>query len=346
MGSDERQTAGALIERLTSRPQGFNLFQAISLLERAQPQAAPVGRGLHQDEAVHLKAIVSLGFQASDVGKISEGSVTGEPYTLESPVLSLAGAQGPLPLPFTELALERRAARDHATLEFLDIFNHRFLSFLYRGRKKHHLGLNWEPHGNSALANCLDFLSALGLAAGARSPQGDTAWLRHAGLMGAAPRSLPGLTAMLGDRLGVAVRATPFRGAWYKLADAEWTRLGKANPAAARLGRTAVLGKRAWYQSAGLRLEFTGLSLARLKTLLPGGSEHPLVRWLIDRYVQQETEIELVLRPALRERRPAVLSAAGGLQLGWTAWLQSSRNAAREGVPVRLKLATSGASAG
>jgi type VI secretion system protein ImpH len=346
MGTDERPTAGALIDRLASKPQGFNLFQAISLLERAAPQAKPVGRGTGRDEAVRLSAVVSLGFQPSDVGKISPGSVTGEPFTLESPVLSLAGAQGPLPLPFTEMVLERRAARDHATSEFLDIFNHRFLSFLYRGRKKHHLGLNWEPQGRtSSLAGCLDSLSALGLAAGAQSPRGDTAWLRHAGLMGAAPRSLQGLIAMLGDRLGVTVRATSFRGAWYRLAESEWTRLGAAKHAATRLGHSAVLGRRAWYQSAGLQIDFSGLSLARLRAFLPGGADHSLVKWLIDRYVQQEMQIELVLHPATREIKSAVLGAQGGLQLGWTAWLRSGRDSGHNTTPARVALATSGAAA-
>ena len=78
------------------------------------------------------------------------------PDLLREAALSLAGAQGPLPLPFTEMVLERRAARDRATGEFLDIFNHRFLSFLYRGRKKHHIGLNWAATESSSLAGVLE----------------------------------------------------------------------------------------------------------------------------------------------------------------------------------------------
>jgi hypothetical protein len=40
MGTDERPPAGTLIERLLSRPQSFNLFQAISLLERVAAHEA------------------------------------------------------------------------------------------------------------------------------------------------------------------------------------------------------------------------------------------------------------------------------------------------------------------
>src|SRR3954466_4097718 len=130
MGTDERAPAGALVEKLVDQPQGFNLFQAISLLERSRPERGAVGMGVGRDEAVRLSSIVSLGFQASDVSKVSVSDDPNEPGRLWTSVLSLAGAQGPLPLPFTELVLERSAARDHATADFLDIFNHRFLAFL------------------------------------------------------------------------------------------------------------------------------------------------------------------------------------------------------------------------
>jgi type VI secretion system protein ImpH len=337
MGTDERPPTGALIDQLIDRPQGFNLFQAISLLERAVPEAAPIGQGTGRDEALRLAAVVSLGFQPSDVAGVAEGSVTGERFTLNSPVMSLAGAQGPLPLPFTEMVLERRAARDRATGEFLDIFNHRFLSFLYRGRKKHHIGLNWAATEGSSLAGVLDSLSALGLAAGAQAPAGETSWLRHAGLMGGAPRSLTGLIALLTDRLGVTVAGHQFHGSWQRLAQHELCRLG-ARRNGPRLGQSAVLGRRAWHQSAGVQIEFSGLRLSRLARFLPGGADHALARWLIERYVQQEMRVELVLRPAARDVGRATLGGKEGLRLGWTSWLRTAGGGDAAVSPTRLAL--------
>jgi len=344
MGTDERPPAGTLIGRLQDRPQGFNLFQAISLLERAAAHAAPVGEGANQPEAVRLGAVVSLGFQPSDVASVSERPPTGEAYMLRSPVMSLAGAQGPLPMPFTELVLERKAARDSATADFLDIFNHRLLSFLYRGRKKHHMGLNWASPEASSLASSLDSLSALGLAAGARGANGESSWLRHAGLMGAAPRSLMGLFALLGDRLGIRVRGSQFQGAWQQLEPRELTRLGGRGRGVSRLGRSAVLGRRAWYQSAGIRLEFSELPMARLRQFLPGAREHALVRWLVSRYVQQELQVQLVLSPAARDVRRSTLGTAGEMRLGWTSWLATAA-AIVPRTPARLRLGMGGGQA-
>jgi type VI secretion system protein ImpH len=339
MGTDERPPAGALVERLVSRPQGFNLFQAISLLERASPHLAPVGKGEGQTESVRLSSIVSLGFQPSDVSKVSPDPQGGEAHMLATAVMSLAGAHGPLPVPFTEMVLERTAARDHATADFLDIFNHRFLAFLYRSRKKHHMGLNGQVPQSSALAACLDALSALGLKAGVRAPQGEAAWLRHAGLLGGAPRSMTGLLAMLSDRLGVTARGRQFCGGWRDLEPRDVARLSaRATPRGPRLGRSAVLGKRVWDQSANIRIELSGLSLRRLARLLRGGEEYELMKWMIRRYLQQDVGVEMVLQLDAWALKPSLLTQDEPLRLGWTSWLVSGTSQLGAVAPARFKL--------
>lgn len=339
MGTDERPPAGALVERLVNRPQGFNLFQAVSLLERASPDLAPVGRGDGETESVRLSSVVSLGFQPSDVSKVSLSPQGGEAYTLSTAVMSLAGAHGPLPLPFTESVLERTAARDHATADFLDIFNHRFLAFLYRSRKKHHIGLNWQSPQTSPLAACLDSLSALGLKAGLRAPLGEAAWLRHAGLLGGAPRSMTGLLAMLSDRLGVSASGRQFCGGWRNLEPRDIARLSARAPSRGpRLGRSAVLGKRVWDQSAGITLELSGLTLRRLRRLLKGGEEHELLKWMVRRYLQQDVGVEMALHVESRELKPSTLGQKEPLRLGWTSWLVSGAPCAGMVAPARFKL--------
>jgi type VI secretion system protein ImpH len=339
MGTDERPPVGALVEKLVAQPQGFNLFQAISLLERSLPERAPVGTGDGRDESVRLRSIVSLAFQASDVGKVSIADKPGEPAYLSTAVLSLAGAHGPLPVPFTEMVLERTAARDHATADFLDIFNQRFLAFLYRSRKKHHMGLNWVSAQSSAMAACLDSVSALGLKAGVRAPGGEVTWLRHAGLLGGAPRSMTGLLAMLSDRLGLSAEGAQFCGAWRHLERRDVARLStRAGHRAPRLGRSAVLGKRVWDQSASIRVVLSGLSLQRLRRLLRGGDEHELLKWMIRRYLQQDVGVELVLQLDNREPLPTVLTQKEPMRLGWTSWIVGSSRSAAGLPPARFKL--------
>jgi type VI secretion system protein ImpH len=210
--------------------------------------------------------------------------------------------------------------------------------------------LNWRDPQDSALAGSLDALSALGLRAGVRGPGGVTPWLRHAGLLGGAPRSMTGLLALLGDRLGLRVRGSQFRGEWRDLEPSDLSRLGVRGAAAPRLGQTAVLGRRAWYQGAGIIVEFSHLALARLRKLQPGGEEHELVKWLIDRYVQQEMGVTLVLGVDAAKVQPLKLAwpRAGDAhnagvtapRLGWTTWLAGGppHSKTRHLPPVRLRL--------
>ncbi|MFL9902095.1 type VI secretion system baseplate subunit TssG [Paraburkholderia fungorum] len=340
MGADDRLPAAALIAQLIANPQGFDLFQAISLLERAEPEARPLGRGNGAGEAVRLSGFVSLAFEPSDVRSVRRGepprhasAQEREPhdaprahdaqrpaYTLSTPVLTLAGANGPLPIPFTELVLEGRAQRDSATADFLDIFNHRFLSFLYRSRKKHAPGLNWRSPHASALAACLDALGNLGLRGALRGPHDERLWMRHAGLLSAAPRSMTGLLALLSDRLGMPVRGVQFVGGWREIDKTDSLRLARVGSRAPRLGGLSMLGRRAWDQAAGIRIEFADLSRHRFTALLPGGRDHALAQWLIHCYAQQDFDVEFVLKLA-PQRVSCALGGPHAARLGWTSWV-------------------------
>lgn len=344
MGADDGLPVAALIDDLLAHPQRFDLFQAISLLERAAPGARPLGHGDGAGEAIRLSGFVSLAFEPSDVRAVTASdAVDGAhgadvahgaaqvAYTLSTPVLTLAGANGPLPLPFAEMLLQRRAARDHATADLLDIFNHRFLSFLYRSRKKHAWALNGLAPDASTLAACLDALSHLGVRSGVRGPRGERLWLRHAGLLGGAPRSMSGLLALLSDRLGLDVRGAQFVGTWREIDARDSLRVGTA---ASRLGAGQMLGRRVWDQGGGIRIEFANLSRAAFASLLPHGPNHELAAWLIGRYVQQDFDVQLVLCLA-PQAVSCALGGPGAARLGWTSWLGGAGAAP---APVRLSM--------
>ncbi|PLY99966.1 type VI secretion system baseplate subunit TssG [Burkholderia sp. WAC0059] len=346
MGADGRLPAAALIRELVARPQRFDLFQAISLLERIGPR--PLGHGDGSGETVRLRGRVSLAFEASDVCRVREISPPDDAaescrYILETSVLTLAGANGPLPMPFTELVLARRSARDYATADLLDIFNHRFLAFLYRGRKKHVLALDAGAPESSALVACLDALGGLGLRSGARDPHGGRLWISHAGLFGGTPRSMAGLLALLSDRLGLKVRGTQFVGCWREVDARDTLCAGTAlrESGASRLGGRQVLGRRVWDQAGGIRLNFDDLSPAAFESLLPGGAAHALTAWLVDRYLPQALEVQCVLH-RVSPIPACVLGGVSPVRLGWTSWL-ASRSAAsgcayRASAQVRIAL--------
>ena len=66
-----------LVDLLRAQPQGFDLFQALSLLERSYEggRQRPIGSSVGMDETVRLAAQVDLSFAASDISSVEEGMV-------------------------------------------------------------------------------------------------------------------------------------------------------------------------------------------------------------------------------------------------------------------------------
>ncbi|RJF92853.1 type VI secretion system baseplate subunit TssG [Noviherbaspirillum saxi] len=329
---------------LRESPHDFDLFQAISILERSEPAREPVGTSLGIDEAVRLASQVDLAFAPSDISSVADSDRPGPPLTLKSSAFSLAGAQGSLPMPFTEMIMERRRMRDHAGLDFLDIFNQRLLGFFYRGRRKHHLALSAGDVADAPLVRSLDALSGLGRMEDARGPNGELAWLRHAGVQGAAPRSMASLLAVVRDRLGVHFSGRQFVGGWNALATQEQACLhDRKRPfgAQSRLGMGACLGARAWDQGAGMELSTLPLDTALFSSLLPGGEASALLGWLVARHLQRD--IQVVVRLDLKSQPSTRLGHVDPLapRLGLSAWLCSpagnSPHSVADRAPVRYQ---------
>ena len=61
-----------LIDQLRQAPQSFNLFQALSILERSEPARAALGTSVGLDESVRLVAQIGMGFAPSDLASLAD----------------------------------------------------------------------------------------------------------------------------------------------------------------------------------------------------------------------------------------------------------------------------------
>ena len=321
-----------LIARLLADPHGFELFQALHLLERSAGGRALLGTSVGRDEAIELRADPSLAFASSDITSIERTGAhdsQGAPFRVVSPAMALAGAQGPLPVAFTELLLERQRRRDPSGLAFLDIFNQRTLAFLYRSRVKHRLSLQSTPPAESPVARLIDALSGLEMSNARHAPAELRPWLRHAALQAAAPRSMASMQSLLIDGMGLAVQGQSFRGAWIHLPAGERAVLGRSRQPGhqpLRLGLQGSLGTKAWDQAAAIECRVPELSRAALDDLLPGRPAHRRLSRLIEHHVQSRLRVEItaVLPENATRRCPLGQGAAPpGVQarLGHTSWL-------------------------
>ncbi len=86
-------------------------------------------------EPVVIKADVDLHFAPTEVASFTDEQ---SPPELRVAFYGLFGPSGALPHHYTQLIVDRCRNRDYALRDFLDMFNHRLLSFFYRGWEKNH----------------------------------------------------------------------------------------------------------------------------------------------------------------------------------------------------------------
>lgn len=305
----------SVAEGLFRQGQRFDFYQAVRLLESLYPAKAPPGQSLDPDqEVVRFSSRVNLAFPANDLARAERPPAPGEPARMEVNFLGLAGEIGPLPRHITERVLDRRQKGDHALADFLDLFNHRLITFLYRSRKKVHPVLDNRSPEDGRLAASLFSLIGLGTPGlRDRTEVHDRALLLYTGLMTGLPRTQVGLERMLAHYMGAEVEIEPFQGAWLTLDADQNTSLGRQNHA---LGKSTFLGTRVWDQQASFTVRVGPLSLERYLDFCPTGEGFRVVGALTRLYVGEGTDFKI--RPSLRpeEVRPARLGLAPKVFLG------------------------------
>lgn len=248
--------------------------------------------------------------------------------------LGLAGHLGPLPAPYTELIMDRSWQQDTAFRDFLDIFNHRLISLLYRVRKHHHIGLDVVAPERSHVASYLYALSGMGTK-GLQDCMDvdDRALLRYTGLLTQKPRSAIGLEAMLHDYFRLPVHVGQFVGCWRPLEAHQTTRIATSadrppapgrRPIQAqnnRLGDNVVLGSHVWQQNGHFDVHLGPLSLPQFLDFLPQGSAYRALSELTRFYVNRNADFNAVLTLKPEDAPVSRLGSLVGPRLGWTSWL-------------------------
>ncbi|MGJ7517118.1 type VI secretion system baseplate subunit TssG [Pseudomonas baetica] len=332
--SRHASVALSLSQRLRRDPQAFELLQALLLLEREHPQAASLGSGsAPQAEALHLRGPLTPLFAASQVESLSQAP--GERPVLSTPVFGLGGPDGPLPYAYQEWLQQRARVRDHAPAEFLDLFQHRLLSLLYKVMRKHRIAVGFTPPGASAVHGQLRALTGLlPKALQERQAIPDSAVLACTALFADGRRSLAGFAAIVREQFELPVHLHAYVGAWRDIPPASRSRLqpGGRN---LQLGRSAVAGTRVWDEHAGIRLTLGPLNSAQAARFLPDGEAHPALASLGALYFGPDLDITLVL--LVRGAGPLKLGRDTAPMLSWNGGLHRQASLAVQRIETRLR---------
>ena len=318
---------GAVAEVLGEEAPSFAFFQAVRLLERMQPERAPVGDfGDPAGEVVRFTAHTSMAFPPSEIREVElrdDG-----PARMIVNFMGLTGPSGALPLHYTQLVSDRTRARDTALRDFLDIFHHRIVSLFYRAWAQYR-SASAVVDGHNTDRTRHHLLDLIGLGTAGISDRLELPvdpLLAYTGLLGSHARSAIALESLLSDYFDVPVQVEQFVGGWYALDLPTQCALGDDWCESTQLGLGAVVGDEVWDQQARVRIRLGPLSRRQYDEFLPGAPGHAELSGLVKFFAGDQFDFELQLILARDEVPGCVLGdpAVPAPTLGWCSWLQTA----------------------
>jgi type VI secretion system protein ImpH len=303
----------------------FGFFQAVRLLERLNPERAPVGRFVDPaDEVVRFGVQPSIAFPPSEIQALELRSE--DAARMDVALMGLTGPLGVLPHHYTLLVAERARDRDGGLRAFLDLFHHRALSLFYRAWERHRVTVAHEKAEDRLRAHVLDIVG-MGLEGMQRRlPFDDDVLVSYAGLFALQQRGAVALEQLLEDYFDVAVEIEQFVGGWYPVPASDLCAVGEELGAATQLGRGAVVGDEVWDQQMRVRVRLGPLSKRQYDRFLPTGDAYEPLRALLRFFAHDQFDFEVQLILARDDVPGLVLGADDGSAepLGWSTWIRTA----------------------
>lgn len=313
-------------ERLMADPTGFGFFQAIRLLERANPQQSPIGEYADPaDEVVRFSVPPTIAFPASEIQSLTEQDEG--PVKMAVNFLGLTGPQGVLPYHYTQMVADRLREKDPTMRDFFDLFHHRMISLFYRAWEKYRFPVAFERNQNDRLTQHIGELIGLGF-----DRPDEQRWVRretllfYAGLVASRQRSALALQEMLEHHFKVPVEVQQFIGAWYPLGEEVQLFLDdNPPPGTAALGEGTPIGDEMWDQQARVRLRLGPLTRTQYEDFLPRGKAYKVIREMTHFFGGDGVDFELQLVLSRNDVPAPELGSdsSEGLPLAWGTWLRT-----------------------
>ncbi|MFV9615101.1 MAG: type VI secretion system baseplate subunit TssG [Gammaproteobacteria bacterium] len=339
----------SITRKLTEAPYEYPFLQAVRLLERSavfekentQSSIAtnPVARFTPPNgESLRFSINQSLAFPSSEIKNINrvDNKSSFSQWQVVVNFMGLTGSMGVLPFHYTELVLKRQKQKDETMGHFFDLFNHRTLSLFFQASVKYNLPLQFERnHLHSSAKMPRDqqtrvLLSLIGMGTEGltnRLYTKDESLIYYSGLFNQQVRTSTGLKQILRSHFAIPVEIDQFVGQWKNLIDDVRTRLADFNyPTGcnACLGRSAMIGRKAWFAQGKIRIILGPLNRHQLNQFAPGTHTLKALNELVRMYTGMENDYEFIIRTKKSEIPEHMqLSKKTPPIIGWNTWLSN-----------------------
>lgn len=341
----------SVIERLLKKPQKFDFFQSVRLLEKASllssdedRQASEVVAKYSQPskESIRFSSEPSLAFNNADVSSVSKQEITSEEgatqqWQMEVDFMGLTGSQGIMPYYLSETVNRELRYKNTGLKEFLDIFNHRSISMYYQAWHKYQLPVNYEraKQNNAALpdnfSHALKAISGIGLdELTYRMPVADDALCGMAGIAGRTTCTAEGLRGMLKHYFGVDTEINQFQLQRQELPEDVLTRLpGSEVPKGInnKLGVNSILGSHGFHAQSKFSVKIIPKDNEQFMALSPGSKKLEALKTFIHFNAGTELDFDIVIQTNIKDIQPAQFKDEENYQplLGWNTHMSDGQ---------------------
>ncbi len=339
----------SITRKLTESAYAYPFLQAVRLLERsAVKEKAEKESGIAVNqvagfvppntEVLRFSSFQSLAFPSSEVESIDRISYQDnvDQWQLLINLIGLSGAMGVLPYHYTELILNREKQKDENFEHFLNLFNHRTASLFFQASVKYRLPLQYERNAlhrkntEQHAAQTQVLLSLIGMGSQSlcnRLYTRDESLLYFGGLINQKIRTAGNLQQILKSHFNIPVEIKQFVGQWREMIDDVRSRLPDLeHPQGcnARLGHSAMLGKRGWFAQGKVHIVLGPLNKQQLRKFEPGTASLVALNELVRMYLGMEHDYDFVIRIHKQDIPKKIqLDSKSPPIIGWNTWLRS-----------------------
>ena len=337
----------AFLEGAAEKPWQRDFFFFLRELESYSPDRPRIGTSKrYRDDQVFLSQALFLECAPSSVKTIElspNTSGSGPRARLEGYFLGLLGPSGPMPLSWTEYIVSRSSGvphpdritpalrgvslnrRDSSLKDFVNIFNHRFLSFFYRAWASSRKCVDYDRPSEAKFVNFIGALIGLGSEdVQKRMDFGDGQAIYFSGHLADRTRHPSGLVSMMSDYLQCPVSLEENVGRWLPIPNESLSSLGQDSNAG-KLGDGMAMGSRFWDRQLCFELKIGPLSLVEFQRFSTDSHEGdeisiiPALRDMVALYTNRE--FFCTAKIILDRNEVPKPTLGGGSRLGFSLWL-------------------------
>lgn len=304
-----------------ARPWRHSLLTLMRRMAAQRQDLPPIGLAQRpQLEPFRLGQQASLVFAPREIARVCMGDY-GPSIKLFG--LGMLGANGPLPIHFTEQVRERSEAKqDHTLANFLDMFHHRLFTHIYRAWAQSQSAAGLDRPDQETFTPYVARLAGDEASELQHSPLSPHARWASAAHRVRQARNPEGLVSTLSRYFGVPVQLQEYRLHWMQLDEPDQTRLGIPRPSSV-LGQGALLGEQVPDRQSRFRLVIGPLDMDGYLRLTPQGSPSGADLPALIEWVRAFVGFEYLwdIEPLVQRGTAPSVVLGGEQRLAWSTWM-------------------------